>query len=189
MLRVNQAAQDLNVSRQAGSRRWSGGRSISIIALRARRPGLHANHGCNLAATCCLAAESRFKVPGVMRLMKSRDRPIPVKVETGRRAAIQSSARKYNEGWPRSSSGFAKAAANLLAQSIVRGGATVFGDPLNEVADPRHSTVEERLVLLGISRERRLLAVMFVERTEAVRIISARPATRPERKDYEEITR
>jgi uncharacterized DUF497 family protein len=57
------------------------------------------------------------------------------------------------------------------------------------VADPRHSTVEERFVLLGISKERRLLAVMYVERAKAVRIISARLATRPERKDYEEITR
>jgi uncharacterized DUF497 family protein len=37
--------------------------------------------------------------------------------------------------------------------------------------------------------KRRLLAVMYAERAEAVRIISARPATRAERKDYEEITR
>ena len=39
------------------------------------------------------------------------------------------------------------------------------------------------------SRERRLLVVMYVERAEAVRIISARPATRLGRKDYEEISR
>jgi len=39
--------------------------------------------------------------------------------------------------------------------------ATVFGDPLGRiVADPRHSAIEERLVLLGISKERRLLAVI-----------------------------
>jgi uncharacterized DUF497 family protein len=48
--------------------------------------------------------------------------------------------------------------------------------------------MEERFVLLGISKERRLLAVMWVERAEAVRIISARRATRSERRDYEEIT-
>jgi uncharacterized DUF497 family protein len=55
------------------------------------------------------------------------------------------------------------------------------------VADPRHSAVEERLVLLGVSNKRHLLAVMFIERAEAVRIISARRATRAERRDYEEI--
>ena len=57
------------------------------------------------------------------------------------------------------------------------------------VADPRHSALEERFVLLGISRDRRLLAVMYVERADTVRIISARRATRPERRDCEEITR
>ena len=84
-----------------------------------------------------------------------------------------------------------KAAANLVKHKVsFEEAATVFGDPLGRiVADPRHSIVEERLVLLGISRERRLPAVMYVERAEAVRIISARPATRRERKDYEEITR
>ena len=82
-----------------------------------------------------------------------------------------------------------KAAANLVKHKVsFEEAATVFGDPLGRiVADPRHSTAEERLV--RISRERRLLAVMYVERAEAVRIISARPATRAERKDYEEITR
>ena len=75
------------------------------------------------------------------------------------------------------------------AQSIVRGS----GDGLRRsisriVADPRHSAVEERQVLMGISKERRLLAVMYIERAEAVRIIGARRATRPERRDYEETT-
>jgi uncharacterized protein len=82
-----------------------------------------------------------------------------------------------------------KAAANLAKHRVsFEEAATVFGDPLGRiVADPRHSAVEERFVLLGISKERRLLAVMYVERADAVRIVSARPATRPERKDYEEI--
>ena len=66
--------------------------------------------------------------------------------------------------------------------------ATVFGDPLGRiVADPRHSSVEERLVLLGLSEDRRLLAVMYVDRGEVMRIVSARKATRQERRDYEEI--
>ena len=82
-----------------------------------------------------------------------------------------------------------KAAANLAKHKVsFEEEATVFGDPLGRiVADPRHSAIEERLVLLGISKERRLLAVMYTERTEAVRIIGARRATRPERRDYEEI--
>ena len=79
------------------------------------------------------------------------------------------------------------------AQSIVRGGGDrlrrSIGSNCCRSASFNHSTVEQRLVLLGISRERRLLAVMYVERAGAVRIISARPATRPGSKDYEEITR
>lgn len=64
---------------------------------------------------------------------------------------------------------------------------TVFGDPLGRiVTDPRHSEHEERCVLLGLSRHQRLLAVMFTERAERVRIISARQATRRERRNYEE---
>jgi hypothetical protein len=54
----------------------------------------------------------------------------------------------------------------------------VFGDPLGRfVTDPRHSGEEDRFVLLGIWREKRLLTVMFVDRGETIRIISARPAT------------
>jgi hypothetical protein len=81
-----------------------------------------------------------------------------------------------------------KAAANLARHKVpFEEAATVFGDPLGRiVADPRHSAGEERLVLLGISKPRRLLAVMYTERAEAVRIISARRATHPERREYEE---
>jgi hypothetical protein len=65
--------------------------------------------------------------------------------------------------------------------------ASVFGDPLGRIeSDPRHSVVEERFVLLGRSRGQRLLAVMFAERSEAIRIISSRRATRRERREYEE---
>lgn len=70
-----------------------------------------------------------------------------------------------------------KAAANL-AKHKVSFEEAVFGDPFGRiVADPRHSAVEERL-----------LAVMYSERAEAVRIIGARRAKRAERRDYEEIT-
>ena len=65
--------------------------------------------------------------------------------------------------------------------------ASVFGDPLGRIADdPRHSVAEERFVLLGFSRERRVVAVMFTERSEAIRLISARRATLGERREYEE---
>ena len=63
----------------------------------------------------------------------------------------------------------------------------MFGDPLGRIIDdPRHSETEERYVLLGQSAQRRLLAVMFTERGQAVRLVSARKATRRERREYEE---
>lgn len=62
----------------------------------------------------------------------------------------------------------------------------MFGDPLGRIADdPRHSATEERSVLLGQSERRRLLAVMFTEQGQAIRIISARKATRREGREYE----
>src|SRR5207249_8975229 len=54
------------------------------------------------------------------------------------------------------------------------------------VDDPRHSLGERRFVLMGRSDQQHLLAVMFTERREVVRLISARRATRRERRDYEE---
>ncbi len=64
---------------------------------------------------------------------------------------------------------------------------TAFGDPLSiTVVDERHSVTEERLVLFGRSEPGRLLAVMHTERGAAIRIISARMATRRERREYEE---
>jgi uncharacterized protein len=83
-----------------------------------------------------------------------------------------------------------KAAVNLAKHDVsFEEAATVFGDPLGRiVADPRHSSGEERFVLLGLSHDRRLLAVMFVDRSGTIRIISARRATRAERRNYEETT-
>lgn len=65
--------------------------------------------------------------------------------------------------------------------------ATAFGDPLGRITDdPRHSVDEEWFVLLGLSQQQHLLAVMFVEREEAIRIISARRPIPRERRDYEQ---
>ena len=52
--------------------------------------------------------------------------------------------------------------------------------------DQDHSTEEIREIIIGHSANNRLLLVSFTERDEAIRIISARQATRIERKDYEE---
>jgi uncharacterized protein len=80
-----------------------------------------------------------------------------------------------------------KAAANVQKHGVTFGeGATVFGDPLASVfPDPDHSLTEERLILVGRSDRGRVLVVMFTERPPRVRLISARPATRPEREAYE----
>jgi uncharacterized DUF497 family protein len=81
-----------------------------------------------------------------------------------------------------------KAAINHAKHSVsFEEAITVFGDPLGQITDdPRHSAEEERFVLLGQSDRRRLLVVMFTERGQAVRLISARRATSRERRTYEE---
>jgi len=63
----------------------------------------------------------------------------------------------------------------------------VFGDPLTMLmSDPDHSEDEERYLLLGVSLQGRLLVVSFAERPPKTRLISAREATRRERRQYEE---
>jgi len=64
---------------------------------------------------------------------------------------------------------------------------TVFDDALSvTIADPDHSTDEQRFLLVGLSNRRRLLVVAHSERGQAIRIISARRANRQERRTYEE---
>lgn len=82
-----------------------------------------------------------------------------------------------------------KARANLAKHGVSFDEAlTVFADPLGRLEDDdRHSVSEPRLVLLGRSGAHRLLAVMFTDRgPDRIRLISARPATRSERRQYEE---
>lgn len=80
-----------------------------------------------------------------------------------------------------------KAAENARKHGVTfEEAGTVFGDPLaSYFADPDHSLAEARLVAVGRSDRGRVLAIMFTERPPAVRLISARPATRPERAAYE----
>ena len=81
-----------------------------------------------------------------------------------------------------------KAARNLLKHRVSFTEAlTVFADPLARIVDdPRHSRDEPRYILLGTSVHNRLVVVMYTERGEAIRLISARKATERERKSYEE---
>jgi len=81
-----------------------------------------------------------------------------------------------------------KAEANVRKHGVTFDEAsTVFGDPLNLlISDPDHSLDEERYLLLGMSNRRRLLIVAFAERPPRTRLISARRATREERRQYEE---
>ncbi len=66
---------------------------------------------------------------------------------------------------------------------------TVFADPLSlTIPDPLHSDQEDRFVINGLSHRHRHLVVVYTERGENVRLISARPATPSERKKYEEGT-
>jgi uncharacterized DUF497 family protein len=64
---------------------------------------------------------------------------------------------------------------------------TVFADPLARIHDdPAHSITERREIIIGHSSKPRLLLVSYTEREQLVRVISARRATRHERKEYEE---
>src|SRR5205823_9899612 len=61
--------------------------------------------------------------------------------------------------------------------------ATVFSDTLSlTIRDPAHSQQEDRFVTIGSSHRRKLLVVVHTERGNNIRIISARPASRRERR-------
>jgi len=63
---------------------------------------------------------------------------------------------------------------------------TVFFDSLSVTGqDPEHSFGERRFVTIGLSWSGSLLTVAHAERGDRIRIISAREATRTERKLYE----
>lgn len=81
-----------------------------------------------------------------------------------------------------------KAAANERKHGVsFDEAARAFADPYGLVVDdPRHSVGEVRVALLGHSEPGRLLAVMFTERGDRMRLISARKATRREHRQYEE---
>ena len=65
----------------------------------------------------------------------------------------------------------------------------MFGNPLARIFDdPDHSIDEQREIIIGHSREGRLLLVSFTERGEFTRIINARRPDASEHRDYEDNT-
>ncbi len=83
-----------------------------------------------------------------------------------------------------------KATANLTKHGVSFAEAkTVFGNLLAVIFDDEaHSVGERREIIIGHSRNNRLLLISFTERPNVIRIISARLATRREREDYEQNT-
>jgi uncharacterized protein len=81
-----------------------------------------------------------------------------------------------------------KAKTNLIKHGVsFEEASTVFGDPLSlTIPDPAHSQAEERFIIIGSSHGQELLIVVHTERGDNIRVISARRASRSERKRYEE---
>lgn len=79
----------------------------------------------------------------------------------------------------------AKARANLRDHSIdLADAATVFDDDL-ALTVPDDATPEERYDTLGMDAMGRLLVVVYTWREDRIRIISARKATKAERRNYD----
>jgi uncharacterized DUF497 family protein len=83
-----------------------------------------------------------------------------------------------------------KEAANRRKHGVgFREAGTVFGDPLSiTIPDPDHSEDEERFIIIGLSYERKLLVVVHTVRGGRIRLISARKATKHEKRSYQEAT-
>ena len=83
-----------------------------------------------------------------------------------------------------------KATANLSKHGVsFEEAKTVFDNLLAVIFDDEvHSVGERREIIIGHSRNNRLLLISFTERPNVIRIISARLATRREREDYEQNT-
>ncbi|MDO8141227.1 MAG: BrnT family toxin [Candidatus Brocadiales bacterium] len=81
-----------------------------------------------------------------------------------------------------------KASSNLRKHKVsFEEATTALSDPMAATgADPDHSIGEFRYITFGISDRGRLLVVAHTEQSETMRIISARLASRRERKIYEE---
>jgi uncharacterized DUF497 family protein len=81
-----------------------------------------------------------------------------------------------------------KARTNLRKHKVTfEEAATVLSDQMSATgADPDHSITEDRYITFGVSERGRLLVIAYTEEGETIRIISARVASKGERKIYEE---
>jgi uncharacterized DUF497 family protein len=81
-----------------------------------------------------------------------------------------------------------KAAGNFKKHKVAfEEASTVFGDEFaHTLSDPVHSFGEDRYIEIGRSNKRRTLVVVYTMREDTIRIISAREATKHERRYYEE---
>lgn len=81
-----------------------------------------------------------------------------------------------------------KAAQNLRKHKVsFEEAASIFGDSMElTFPDPDHSIGEMRWLSFGMSSRGRVLAVIYTERRGKIRLVSARGATKRERKIYEE---
>jgi uncharacterized protein len=80
-----------------------------------------------------------------------------------------------------------KAVANLVKHGVsFEEAKTVFGDPQElMIFDEDHSDEEDRYISMGTSNLGRVVVVSYTERGNHIRIISARPANKGERNQYE----
>jgi uncharacterized DUF497 family protein len=66
-------------------------------------------------------------------------------------------------------------------------GSTAFSDPHSlTIPSPDQSVFEHRFLHLGLSETGKLVVVSYTERSDRIRIISARHASKRERKHYEQ---
>ena len=81
-----------------------------------------------------------------------------------------------------------KAITNLQKHGIsFSEAATAFGDPLSTTfPDPDHSINEKCFITIGLSTGGKIIILSHTDRGDRIRIISARKATRKERRFYEE---
>jgi uncharacterized DUF497 family protein len=80
-----------------------------------------------------------------------------------------------------------KALSNINKHSVsFEEATTVFTDPLSlTIPDPLHSYEEERFIVIGESIKNRMIVVVHTDLGDMIRIVSARLATKRERKIYE----
>jgi uncharacterized DUF497 family protein len=81
-----------------------------------------------------------------------------------------------------------KARKNLRKHRVsFQEAATIFGDPLSMTfPDPDHSVREGRYITIGQSNFGNVLMVSHTDRGKAIRLISARRATRREKESHNE---